>query len=103
MDSNTKHIDDRFDEVMETLHHIDGRVDNLERAFPHNSDGTVDVSGHRNFHEAKIEAARAETEFWRALKLDLAKKGAWGLLIIMLGFMGIGLLAWLNINPAVGR
>lgn len=64
------------------LHHLN----RLYEAFP-----DEDVDGHCDYHAAKIRAAEAEEKFWNELKLDLAKKGAWGMLIILLGLVMIGL------------
>ena len=63
---------------------------NLEGAFPRNEDGSVDFDGHKRFHESKIKAAEAEARFWEELKLDIAKRGTWGLLIIILGLLAVG-------------
>ena len=63
----------------------------LEGAFARNDDGSVDIDGHRRYHEAMIDAAKEQAQFWRELKLDIAKKGAWGLLIIVLGLVVVGL------------
>jgi hypothetical protein len=40
-----------------------------------------------------IKAAQAQENFWLEMKLDLAKKGAWGLTIIILGLIITGLQA----------
>jgi hypothetical protein len=85
------HLDKRFDEVMEELSKINS-------AFAKNPDGTVDYAGHREYHEQMIEAAKAQTEFWRELRLDIAKKGVWGLLIIVCGLILVGLSAKLGIS-----
>ena len=45
----------------------------------------------RQVHEAWILAKRAEVEFWRELKLDIAKKGVWGLLVLITGLLITGL------------
>lgn len=63
-------------------------VDLLFNAFPDR-----DVSTHCEFHAAKIKAAVAEEEFWRELKIDIAKKGMWSLLILLLGLLVLGLSA----------
>ena len=63
----------------------------FETGFPKNDDGSPDYDGHRRFHEAKIRAAEAEARFWDELKLDIAKKGTWGLLILILGLVLVGL------------
>lgn len=75
---------ERFDEVIAELQKING-------AFARNSDGTVDFDGHRRYHESMIAAAEAQTQFWRELKLEIAKKGVWGLLVIICGLVVIGL------------
>lgn len=62
----------------------------LESAFARNEDGSVDIEGHRRYHEAMIEAAKEQAQFWRELKLDIAKKGAWALLILVLGLVVVG-------------
>jgi hypothetical protein len=60
------------------------------RAFPV-IDGEIDIAGHRKFHDAKIKAAEAEAHFWDELRLDIAKKGTWGLLVIMVGLVLLGI------------
>jgi tetrahydromethanopterin S-methyltransferase subunit E len=45
-----------------------------------------------------IAAAEAQTEFWRELRLDIAKKGIWGLLIIVVGLIMVGISAKLGIG-----
>jgi len=71
--------------------------DVLNKAFPPDADGTPDLAGHRKYHEELIRTARAEADFWREMKLDIAKKGAWGLLIILIGLVIIGLQVKLGI------
>lgn len=46
-------------------------------AFP---DG---AEAHRAAHQAMIDAARQEAEFWRDLKFTIAKKSIWGILQIL--------------------
>ena len=70
----------------------------LEGAFPRNDDGSADFEGHKRFHDTKIKAAEAEMKFWQELKLDLAKKGAWGVMIIVIGLIMLGLSAKLGIT-----
>ena len=84
--SENAHIDKRFDEIMVELHKING-------AFATNPDGTTDFSGHKQYHEAMIKAATAQEQFWQELKLEIAKKGVWSLLIIICGLVVVGISA----------
>jgi hemerythrin len=78
---------DQIAEVADTLHrHVAREELIIADAFPNG-----DVAGHRAAHDQMIAASKAETEFWRELKLDLAKKGLWGLLVLVLGFAMLGL------------
>lgn len=61
-------------------------VASIKTAFPEG-----DIDGHRKYHEARIKAAVAEEAFWKDLKLDVAKKGAWGLLLIIIGLVMVGI------------
>lgn len=85
------HLDKRFDEVMTELQKING-------AFAKNDDGSVDFDGHRRYHEEMIRAAKAQTEFWQELKLDIVKKGIWGGIIILIGIIVTGLMAKLGLG-----
>ena len=84
------HIDRRFDEVMCELRKING-------AFVLDDMGATDFEGHRRYHEEKIRAAKAETEFWSELKLEVAKKGIWSMLVIICGLVVVGVSAKLGI------
>lgn len=85
-----RNIEHRLDEILQEIKKVHG-------AFPRTDDGDADFSGHREAHEAMIEAAKAQTEFWRELKLDVIKKGVWGLLIIVCGLAITGFAAKLGI------
>lgn len=78
-----RQLDDRLDEILEEVKKIHG-------AFPRTNDGDTDFDGHRNYHESMIKAANAQEAFWRELKLDIVKKGVWGLLIILCGLVLTG-------------
>lgn len=60
-------------------------LDDILAAFP---DGP---EKHREAHESWIAAKKAETEFWKDLKLEIAKKGIWGLIVLITGLVLIGL------------
>jgi len=89
--SDNAHIDKRFDEIMDALHQING-------AFAANPDGSTDFVGHRNYHEAMIKAATAQEQFWQELKLEIAKKGIWSLLVIICGLVVVGVSAKFGIG-----
>ena len=82
--SNNAHIDKRFDEIMAELRKING-------AFPRDIDGEVDHEGHRKYHESLIRAAEAQEQFWRDIRMDVAKKGVWAAIIILLGLLVVGI------------
>lgn len=88
--SDNVHLDQKFDEILTELRKING-------AFARNADGEVDFDGHRQYHEEMIRAARAQEEFWRELRLDVAKKGVWGILVIVCGLVIIGAMTKLGI------
>ena len=82
--NNNAHIDKRFDEIMAELRKING-------AFPRDADGEVDHEGHRKYHESLIRAAEAQEQFWRDIRMDVAKKGVWAAIIILLGLLVVGI------------
>ena len=88
--SDNAHLDRRFDEVISELKKING-------AFAINPDGTTDFEGHRRFHEEKLRAAKAEAEFWAELKMEIAKKWIWSLLVILCGLVVVGISAKLGL------
>lgn len=84
------------DEIKAAVDALDGKLSDhivreekelaaLARAFPND-----DPKAHRAAHEAMIEAKQAEAKFWAELRLDLAKKSLWGLLLIVLGLVMVG-------------
>lgn len=97
-DLGARHETEAEHSIEQKLDLILAEIKNLKGAFPKNDDGTVDTDGHRRYHEQLIKAAEAETEFWRELKLDIAKKGMWGLLVIVCGLVIAGLAAKFNIK-----
>lgn len=81
-------------ELEEKIEQVLSELEKINRAFP---DGP---ESHRIAHEAMIKAAVAEERFWNELKIDVAKKGVWGLLIIILGLSLVGLAAKFGISVA---
>jgi len=67
------------------------QIDKVMAAFPNK-----DLEGHCDFHQAKIDAAKAEEKFWSELKLDLAKKGLWGIITVLAGMIVLGFGAWVS-------
>jgi hypothetical protein len=88
-------IADRLDEILDEIKKINS-------AFPHDEEGGADHIGHRRYHEKLMKAADAEEKFWRELKLDLTKKGLWGLLVIVCGLILVGLTTKLGIQAHIG-
>ena len=87
--AEARKIESQLDEILAEIKKIHG-------GFPRNEDGDTDFSGHREAHEEMIKAARAQAEFWNELKLDVAKKGVWGILVILIGLVVAGLAAKLG-------
>lgn len=67
------------------------QIDKVMAAFPDR-----DVEGHCEFHQAKIDAAKAEEKFWSELKFDLAKKGLVGIITVLVGMVVLGFGAWVS-------
>lgn len=89
---------DEAKEIDMALSEILIEVKKIHGAFPRTDDGETDFDGHRNYHEAMIKAANAQEAFWRELKLDVVKKGVWGLLIILVGLVLTGAAAKFGIS-----
>ena len=87
---NYTHIERQLQEIID-------RIDSLSSAFPV-VDGKADFDGHRRTHEAAIKAANAEEDFWREMKLDIAKKGMWGLLTLLVGLIMAGVAVKLGLS-----
>lgn len=102
-DLGARHETEQEQSIEQKLDLILAEMKSLKGAFPKNEDGTADFEGHRRYHDQLIKAAEAETEFWRELKLDIAKKGMWGLLVILCGLILAGLAAKLNIQIPVNH
>ena len=94
--SDNAHIDKRFDEIMAELRKING-------AFPRDIDGEVDHEGHRKYHESLIRAAEAQEQFWRDIRVDVAKKGVWAAIIIVLGLLVVGLQIKLGLTAGINN
>lgn len=67
-------------------------IHSLVRALPSKADGSPDVDGHREYHVSLIEEAQARAAFWRDLRMELLRKGLWGLL----GMLGFLVMYWWN-------
>lgn len=76
---------------------LDDIMDILTAAFAKNPDGSIDFDGHRRYHESMIRAADAQEKFWVELKLEIAKKGVWGLLVVICGLVIVGVSAKLGL------
>jgi len=86
MPSTNDDLNKKLDEIIDVLEGLTG-------AFAKNADGSVDFDGHRRYHESMIRAANAQERFWVELKLEIAKKGVWGLLVVTVGLILVGISA----------
>lgn len=64
---------------------------NIEGAFAKDDDGNIDFGGHRRYHEAMIESAKEQAQFWKDLRLDIAKKGTLFLIVTVCGLLVLGI------------
>lgn len=53
-------------------------IDELRKAFP---DG--DVAGHRIYHASLIDKNKASADFYQKLRIELASKGLWALVLLL--------------------
>lgn len=76
-------------------------IEGLLRGFP---DG--DLEGHRLYHEKKIQAAKAEAEFWNVAKSEALKNGISGIFSVLRWVTVLALLGLaykLGFGPAVAK
>jgi len=74
----------KIDAMREEIHSI-------SNGFVKNADGTVDYDGHRRYHASIIQSMNAQEKFWNELRIDLAKKGLWFILIVLAGLVVLGI------------
>lgn len=65
-----------------------------EEAFP---DGPL---AHKQAHQAMIDAANAQKEFWQMLKNEIITKSIWGILRILAILLAAGVIAKFGLGPA---
>ena len=85
---------------------IEGKLDlilsevkHMRAAFPKDEEGNVDYDGHRKYHEQLIATAKAQEDFWKDLKKDVAKKGIIGFIALVFGLLWLGAQAKLGLLP----
>lgn len=82
--------DDKLNEFHQEFR--EHRVEEMERwdkvlsAFPNE-----DPLKHRLYHEAAMRAAEAQEKFWNELRLDVAKKSFWAVIVLTVGLLLAGL------------
>lgn len=84
--------------LTEEIQRLNKTLEDLAGAFPKDDDGTPDFRGHHDHHARLIKAAQAQERFWNELRLDVAKKGLWGLLVIVVGLAIVGIQVKLGIG-----
>lgn len=78
----------QMNRIENQLDNIQGSIADINHAFP------AGPEAHRQVHEAMIAAAKAEEDFWRELKLDMARKGLWGLWSLIVIILGLAILGF---------
>lgn len=56
---------------------------------------------HREAHQAMIDAANQEAEFWRTLKIKMAEKSIWGILQLLIFLVAAGIAAKFGLGSLV--
>jgi hypothetical protein len=87
-----RQILERQDNFHKTLHdHMEreeGVINGLAHAFPTMPDGSPDYLGHREYHSSLIDAAKERASFFREMRRELAKKGIFGLIAVVIFLVG---------------
>jgi len=86
-------------DIATELRRMNEMLGDFTQAFPPDSNGAPDFSGHRSYHDKLIAAAKAQETFWNELRLDLAKKGLWSILTVLVGLLLLGAMTKLGIKP----
>ena len=86
----------KIDKIITAQSSYEKQLKDMALAFP---DG---VGNHREYHEAAIKAKQAEEDFWVDLKKEIIKKGLFGVLIIVIGLIWLGIQGWIKINLGLG-
>jgi hypothetical protein len=73
-------IDARLDSH---IAHEEGMLSGMAGAFPARPDGKPDFDGHKIYHTALIDQQKERAVLYRELRADLAKKGLWGVLMVL--------------------
>lgn len=71
-------------ELSAKIENLTVMVEQLNHAFPEGAEK------HREAHEAWQKAKEEEAAFWKELKLEVAKKGAIGLVMLLIGVFLVG-------------
>jgi len=90
------------EEMKEQLDQILLELRHINRAFPRDEEGNVDHEGHRKYHESLIKSAEAQEMFWQELRLEIAKKGTWAILVIVAGLVVVGIASKLGLQAHIG-
>lgn len=56
---------------------------------------------HREAHQAMIDSEKERQKFWSELRMDLAKKGLWAILLIIVGLLVTGAAAKLGLHITI--
>lgn len=89
---------EKVNALMKRLEDLSTQVGEVGKAA---AEAGRDASKATSQAEKLAEKTAAEERFWNELKIDVAKKGVWGLLIIVLGLAMIGLAAKFGISVAL--
>lgn len=76
----------------------EGVIEGMAHAFPVAADGSPDYFGHREYHSTLITEAKERASFFREMRRELAKKGFFGLIAVIIFLIGY----WWNTGGKIG-
>lgn len=66
-------------------------VESAIEALKHDLVPNGDLRPHKDYHQAKVDAAKAEQEFWNAAKMKLVENGVGAILAVLKIVLGLAL------------
>ena len=69
------------------MHREEGMTKDMLSSLPVRPDGKPDIEGHRSYHQSLIEEAQDRAKMWRELRVEIIKKGTWGVILVLIALV----------------